>query len=339
MAAKITEKENFLMCIRGETPHWIPRYGMMPNPNSPGGYGIYGVSPSFLRGDRNPNGGKDIWGVEYAISEEAGGAAIPKNDKFILTDITKWRDVIKAPDLSGIDWETMAKNDLKNYDRNAYAVIMSIFPGFFQTLMAFMGFTEGLCAMYEEPEEVAALWDYLADFYCTIAEKCLDYYKPDVFNITDDTATAHNPFFSPEMYRRLLKPFQIRFTKAAVERGLPVEMHNCGRCEDVIEDWMDFNVHMWHPAQVMNDLKGIKKKYGNSLVMAGCWDSSGPVSWPSSTEEEIRQAVRDTLNTYAVGGGYVFVGGIMGKRDDPLTAQKREWIADEFNKMNATFYK
>ena len=30
--------------------------------------------------------------------------------------------------------------------------------------MAFMGFTEGLCAMAEEPEEVYALFDYMCDF-------------------------------------------------------------------------------------------------------------------------------------------------------------------------------
>ena len=40
--------------------------------------------------------------------------------------------------------------------------------GYFQNLMAFMGFTEGLLAMYEEPEEVYALFDYICSFYCEV---------------------------------------------------------------------------------------------------------------------------------------------------------------------------
>jgi hypothetical protein len=53
----------------------------------------------------------------------------------------------QAPDLSGIDWETMAKKDLErlNIDRRQTALSFGLHMGFFQNLMAFMGFSEG-CA-------------------------------------------------------------------------------------------------------------------------------------------------------------------------------------------------
>ena len=41
----------------------------------------------------------------------------------------------------------------------------------FQQLIAFMGFTEGLIAMHEEPEAVKELLHYMADFYVPIIEK------------------------------------------------------------------------------------------------------------------------------------------------------------------------
>jgi hypothetical protein len=78
-------------------------------------------------------------------------------------------------------------------------------------------------------------------------------------------------------------------------------MHCCGRCEDFIEDWMSFGVSSWNPAQVMNDLAGIKKKYGNKMALIGCWDSSGPASWSGSSEDLVRQAVRDCIDRYAPG--------------------------------------
>ena len=102
-----------------------------------------------------------------------------------------------------------------------------------------MGFSEGLCAMYEEPEEVVALLDYLTEFYFDVCKRCIDYYEPDIFAIADDTATWKNPFFSPEMYRELIKPFHARIAQLAIDRGIPVEMHDCGRCEDFIDDWRD----------------------------------------------------------------------------------------------------
>ena len=104
----LTEKENLLMTLRGEVPEWVPR-NMYPSPGHPPASA--GCGPSFLNARRTPQGGFDIWGVEFVTTKDTGGMAIPKPGKFILDDITKWRDVIKAPDISDIDWETMAKKD------------------------------------------------------------------------------------------------------------------------------------------------------------------------------------------------------------------------------------
>ena len=67
------------------------------------------IEPLIVSEHRVRGGGKDIWGVEYVPTESTGNALIPKTSDFILEDITKWRDVIKAPDLSGIDWRRCAK--------------------------------------------------------------------------------------------------------------------------------------------------------------------------------------------------------------------------------------
>jgi uroporphyrinogen-III decarboxylase len=132
-----------------------------------------------------------------------------------------------------------------------------------------MGFDNGLIAMYDEPEEVKALLEYVSDFYCGILEQQMKYWGDyiDILGITDDTATATNPFISTQMYRDLIKPYHARLGKFAQDRGMHVMMHNCGRCEDFIDDWRDFGVNAWNPCQLMNDLDGIKAKYGNSLVL------------------------------------------------------------------------
>ena len=174
--AHLTEKENYLMCLRGEQPEWIPHVSMDPAIPGPSA----GVGPSITARKVDADGRMwDIWGVELITSKEAAGGMIPKTWDFLLDDVTKWRDVIKAPDLTGVDWEQMAKHDLekaaKFIDRENQAVTYGASSGFFQNLMAFMGFTEGLCALFEEPEECEALFDYICDFQVEVIKNSIDY--------------------------------------------------------------------------------------------------------------------------------------------------------------------
>ena len=324
--------------MRGEHPQWVPRFFVFPDPYSKYEPSMQVVPPSFLGERRTKEGGFDIWGVEYIATGEMSFSALPVPNQFMLDDITKWRDVIKAPDVSGIDWEAMAKKDLSKINREETAVVLNTHSGCFQRLMAFMGFTGGLCAMFEEPDEVRALYDYMSDFYLNVTKKCIEHYKPDIFEFVDDTATALNPFVSLEMYHDLIKPYHKAQMKPAVDAGLPIFIHNCGRCEDQIDDWLECGVTAWNPAQIVNDLDGIKKKYGNHLGLCGCWDSTGPVCWPDSTEEMVRQAVRDTIDRFAPGGGFCFWGSTYGSADDKLTEDRKRWLTEEYESYGMTYY-
>jgi hypothetical protein len=337
----VTEKENFMMLVNGGQPEWIPRYTFFPDPSGKP-VPIMMIMPSFLSAHIfAPGPARDIWGVTYVPVPEAGNAKLPEPNNFILRDITEWRDVIKAPDLSGIDWETMAKKDLNRLgvDRRDTALSFGMHVGYFQNLMAFMGFSGGLCAMYEEPEEVKALMEYLCDFYMEVGQKCIDYYKPDLFGVGDDTAAWKSPFFSPEMYRELIKPYHARQAGLGNERGIPIEMHDCGRCEDFIDDWLDFGVVLWNPAQTSNDLPAVKKKYGNSLVICGGWDIVGALADPGVSEETVKESVYRAIDAYAPGGGYAFCGAYLGPQGDEKTARRNRWLQEAVDTYGKTFYK
>ena len=337
MAAKITEKENLLMTLRGEQPLWVPRAMKGPDPYASTPRAVTEIGPSFITKDRNPDGtGFDIFGVEF-ITNETGPIHKPGNYK--ITDITKWRDVVKLPDLAGIDWEAMAKKDLANVNRNDTAVFYNPMSGFFLYLMGLMGFNEGLVAMYTEPDEVKALLEYICNFSTEMIRQSFHHYKPDGLYINDDTATALNPFISVEMYRELIKPYTQRVAQFAIDEGLPVEMHCCGRCEDFIEDWFDLGVCMWEPAQIVNDLVGIKKKYGNKLVISGGWDSTGPAGWPDATEEFVKGSVRELIDTFATGGGYCLFASVYGPRDAEEVKNKKRWITEEYEAYREVPYK
>ncbi len=332
-------KENLMIALRGGCPEWVPEYTFMQSgetkpPNIM-------LMPNFLSQHRKIGvGGTDIWGVEYVPTASTNGASLPKPGAFILRDIRKWRDVIKAPDISGFDWEKIAKDTLEtaHVDREATAVGFYLHFGYFQHLMSFMGFEEGLCALHEEPEECKALLEYLCDFYLTVAEKMIDYIKPDIMAVVDDTAAANAPFVAPAMFREFFVPLYDRQAKFGRDRGLPIAYHNCGKCETLLEPMVKIGVSLWDPAQPINDLDAIKRKYGNRLVIAGGWQPRGRLLERDVTDEEIEESVRETIYRLAPGGGYCFFGGYMGLIGDVESERKNKVVRDAYMKYRASVY-
>ncbi len=338
--ADMTPKENFMAVVNGKIPQSVP-YFNLGRPFPDGTEPTRGVSPNlFADGSRGPNGGVDAWGVTYVSNAETGFASLPEPGNFILDDITKWRDVIKAPVVPDVDWEAMAKADYEkaNIDRTQKAVFSG--GGFqpFQRLVSFMGFSEALCALYEEPEEVKELLNWIADLYVPIIEKTLDYYKPDFYTITDDTASKYNPFFSVEMYRDIFRPIYDRLAKPANDRGIPIAFHNCGRCEDFLDDMVDFGTKLWEPAQIDNDLDAIKVKYQGKLAFAGAWETAMFVDWPNTPREEIIESVHQTIDRFAPGGGYMFKAGVLQQAGDTLGAELQVFIRNEALKYMDHYY-
>lgn len=337
----LTEKENLLKVYRGETPDWVPVSRMGP-PNGQAPASMM-LTPPLLSPQQEKGGGRDIWGVNYVPTESTGNALIPDNSEFILPldDLKNWREVIKAPDFSGVDWEGLVKESIKKsgIDRTQTALALSLHFGYFQHLMSFMGFEDGLLAFYEEPELVHELLEYLSEFYMSVADKVLDLYKPDVLSIADDTAAWGAPFISVDMYREFIAPHHSKYVKRGLDRGLTISMHNCGKCEGLMDLLVGMGFSVWNPAQTCNDLKAIKARYGNKLVISGGWDGRGRLMASDVTDEEIRQSVRDTIDAYAPNGGFCWAGGFLGALNDPEPVRKTAVVIDEASKYGRDFYK
>jgi len=340
---QLTPKENYLRTLRGEVPEWVPVYAY--GPPTPGAQPPANAmfEPPFLAEHRLRGGGRDIWGVNYLPSASAGSALIPDNREFILPidRLRHWRDIIKAPLLEHIDWEQQVKLGFEQMpcDRSQTALFLSLHVGYFQLLMSFMGFVDGLLAFYEEPDEVHALLDYLSEFYMRVADSVLDLVKPDILMMADDTAAWHAPFISDEMYREFILPHHEKFAKRGRERGLLMTMHNCGKCESVLGMLVEMGINGWDPAQTCNDLRGIKAKFGNRLVITGGWDARGRLLERDVTDDELQQSVRDVLDALAPGGGYCFAGGYLSENGDEETVRRNRIVQDEAERYGRTFYR
>ena len=330
MAAHLSEKENYLRTVNGGMPEYVPTYRMFEWMCATSALRPFGV------GDSNIN----LFGVEFVNEPTANNGAIPKPGVFILDDIRKWRDVIKRPPvLDEIDWEKTAKKDLEGRDPDQLKICSGNFTfGYFQALMSYMGFNEGLVACLEEPEEVKELMHFLLDLNLEVGEKLIKYYKPDAYWMADDIAHELAPFVSEDVFVDIFEPVWRAEIKPWKEAGLPAQHHNCGKFELFVPYMVDMGYNAWDPAQSVNDLLGIKEKYGRRLTLCTGVAGNGFCSWPETTEEQIRAEVRRVMDLYAPGGAYCFMGGILGSIGDEKTKERNGWIQDEYEKNKYNYY-
>jgi hypothetical protein len=280
------------------------------------------------------------WGITYIGNAAANGGMLPEPGNFILKDIRDWKKIIKAPaplETSDSWWADKAKKDIaeSGIDRSQSMAAVQLFFQPFTTFVGFMGFTEGLCALAEEPEEAKELFDWQLKYYLPALPKIVKYYEPELLNLGDDTATRFNPFISLEMYRDIFKPVYAALSKPFTDAGCFVQFHNCGRSEDFIPDMVDFGVRAWEPAQTDNDLIKVKTTY--PISVCGGYDFVPPAD-NNITEELVRESVRKAFAKYAPGGRYSFSGGILTPKGDPKGPAIMGWMQDEAGKLADRYY-
>ncbi|MDR1299259.1 MAG: veratrol--corrinoid protein metyltransferase, partial [Oscillospiraceae bacterium] len=108
--------------------------------------------------------------------------------------------------------------------------------------------------------------------------------------------------------------------------GIPIQFHNCGRCEDFLDDMRDIGTRLWDPAQPTNNQLAIKEKYGRDLAIVGCYQWTPHDGY---TEDELRGSVRECIDSLAPNGGFAFTGGVMTRYNDHTFDSANEWIREE----------
>jgi len=131
----------------------------------------------------------------------------------------------------------------------------------------------------------------------------------DIVMIGDDLAGQSGPLFSPEFYRRVVKPRQKELVQH-IKLLTPAKIwyHTCGSCVDYIDDLLDNGIDILNPVQTgarNMDPKGLKEKYGGRLVFWGGGCDSQHVL-PFATPDEVARDVRRNLEAFKPGGGYIF---------------------------------
>ncbi len=130
-----------------------------------------------------------------------------------------------------------------------------------------------------------------------------------VIQVGDDLGMQSGPQISPRMYRELFKPYHKRIYDYIHENSdLYVFLHSCGGFYELIPDLIEIGVQVLNPVQVSAagmDPVRLKKEFGADLTFwGGGLDTQHTLI--DGSLDDIRREVRDMIDIFAPGGGFVF---------------------------------
>lgn len=290
----ITPRENMKLFLEHKVPQWVPILLLDSNI----------MMPNAVR-ERPPfnAGGYDWFGVHWTFDPGTNAPMVTPGVPPILTDITQWKKQVVFPDLENILWERDASNAELLVDQNRLRTCV-LMNGCFERLHSLMGFVNALYALVDEPEACYEFFGAVADHKIRLIDKLHRYYRVESIFYHDDWGTQQNMFFSVELWQALIKPHLRRILSACKDRGIYANVHSCGHIDKVVPDMVELGVDCWDSAQTMNDLAGIKSRFGNRLCLSGATDNA-ILGDESRSEEEIRSYVRSQIDVLGKGGGYM----------------------------------
>ena len=165
--------------------------------------------------------------------------------------------------------------------------------------------------MAAQPKLAEALAQKLADRWIANLTRYLDAVGDyiHIIQMGDDLGTQSGPQMSPRMYRQIIKPAHRRVYECVkANSDLYIFLHTCGSIYKLIPDLIEVGVDILNPVQISAaemDPVRLKREFGRDVTFWGGGANTQHVL-PNATPGEVRQHVRELIEIFAPGGGFVF---------------------------------
>jgi uroporphyrinogen decarboxylase len=249
----------------------------------------------------------------FPLLEWDGDAAVLDNLSALMADVT-WSALPTPPFHKPLTPDHLADIRLKAkelYETTDYAIMVGFGGNLLEWGEYLCRFDQFLIDLAENRRKAEALLDRLVEMHIENLEKVLDAVQDyaQIIQMGDDLGTQLATVISPKLYREVFKPRQkIIFDRVRRREGLHLFLHSCGSIVDILPDLIDIGVEIINPVQTSArgmDPAFLKREFGKELTFWGGGCDTQHVL-PEATPGEVRNHVRERIETLAPGGGFVF---------------------------------
>jgi uroporphyrinogen decarboxylase len=128
----------------------------------------------------------------------------------------------------------------------------------------------------------------------------------DLIYVAEDLGTQESLLMSPKTFRRFLKPRMAKLIELIHSHGARVFHHDDGAIRTVIPDLIEIGIDILNPIQWRcrgMDRVALAESFGSQVVFHGGIDNQQTL--PFGTAEDVRRQVRENIEIFSGGRGYV----------------------------------
>ncbi len=270
--------------------------------------GMEKVSNPKIKLDFDNNIFINEWGTRYSASKDR---KFLKYFDFPLKTLNKSDiDSYKWPDVSN-RVDNIRDIIKKEFDKKEKAVLISGVTGIIAIHWFLRGLEQSYMDFAGQLKETGYLFDRILDWQMKMWEGILTEAGGNIHIIeatNDDIASNEGLIISPEIYRKILKPRQLKLIDFIKKRTkAKIFSHSCGSIYEIIPDLIEIGVDILNPVQVTAkgmDSAKLKKDFGSSITFCGGGCSNTILQ--NGTVQEVKDEVNRRLDDFMPGGGYIF---------------------------------
>lgn len=145
-------------------------------------------------------------------------------------------------------------------------------------------------ALYDDPQWVQEMMDYVVEFSMAVSHRVLDEVQLDYVLLWEDMAYKAGPLISPRMFRQfMLQPYR-KLTGFIRKHGVElIFVDSDGDSETLLPLWLEGGVNGFYPIERASGMDPVclRQRFGRVLRLMGGIDKRALISGPLAIEGEL----------------------------------------------------
>ncbi|MEM1570378.1 MAG: uroporphyrinogen decarboxylase family protein [Candidatus Bathyarchaeia archaeon] len=308
MPFKVSPKENTLSAIEWRSPWWLPCPMFDES--------VKTVEPGIVE---HRTEGVDDWGIVWVLRDPFSDGFPVGHPINTLEDLDKYeppspsRSRILEPIFEGV----------RRVDRNTSLLALDHGWGIFERAWLLLGGMSKLflwSRLY--PDAVEELMDMVVEVKLEVLDIALKEVDFDIVLYGDDWGMEDRLLFSPEWWRRFLKPRHEKLYRAVKNAGAFCYLHSDGKVETLIPELIDIGVDILNIQRECNNWAKILRDFQGKATL---WGGVSARTLDRGTAEQVISEVKECIELGRLGGVIMAPGHALKYKSENIETMRRAW--------------